>query len=235
MQRSIIFQVCLLVATTYFCSAIPYQHSVVIKINPGAVNPWNCGTIICLEVLDPVCGTDGVTYSNDCYLKRATCNSHGAIQLLHKGACCNYNCALNVKLVCGSDGYTYPNECILNLVACLLNNGLHKAYDGQCTPIINIPGSGGTLDLCPGCAVDPVAHLGDPVVTTADQPSNDGPGGIVTIPTDFLETFTVNTENPVDPAGGDPSDLLETFTVNTENPVDPTGGLGEVTMSEIIA
>ncbi|KAG2487687.1 hypothetical protein HYH03_013687 [Edaphochlamys debaryana] len=70
-----------------------------------------CKTCPCPRILAPVCGTDNVTYNNDCI---ATC---AGARVAYKGKCANpAGCAAvlcpNLKAeVCGNDGVTYDNLC----------------------------------------------------------------------------------------------------------------------------
>ena len=41
----------------------------------------------CPEIFDPVCGTDGVTYSNSCELDRANCLASHVIEVASDGPC----------------------------------------------------------------------------------------------------------------------------------------------------
>ena len=45
-----------------------------------------CPTI-CTEQYDPVCGSDGVTYSNGCYLEVTKCIENPDLLLASKGEC----------------------------------------------------------------------------------------------------------------------------------------------------
>jgi len=42
---------------------------------------------VCIELYQPVCGSDGETYNNECYLQMASCNSSTPISLTNQGEC----------------------------------------------------------------------------------------------------------------------------------------------------
>lgn len=41
----------------------------------------------CTREYDPVCGSDGKTYSNSCKLRQADCRSWTRITMAHRGEC----------------------------------------------------------------------------------------------------------------------------------------------------
>ena len=42
---------------------------------------------ICPQFVDPVCGSDGVTYDNTCELQKASCEQEKHIKVMMNGSC----------------------------------------------------------------------------------------------------------------------------------------------------
>ncbi|KAM4609928.1 agrin [Polymixia lowei] len=123
-----------------------------------------CKRVMCPSVVAPVCGSDSSTYSNECELEKAQCNTQRRIKVLRKGPCslkdpctevsCSYGstcvqssdgmsakcmCPLGCEgkpqqAVCGSDGYDYSNECELHQHACRNQKNIRVQYQGPCDP-----------------------------------------------------------------------------------------------------
>lgn len=70
--------------------------------------------LICTEEYNPVCGTDGITYSNACFAQNTQIDYQGECKQKH---ICTEDeksatfCTMEYKPVCGSDGKTYGNGC----------------------------------------------------------------------------------------------------------------------------
>ncbi|XP_078110555.1 agrin isoform X2 [Sander vitreus] len=123
-----------------------------------------CKRVDCPSLVAPVCGSDSSTYSNECELEKAQCNSQRRIKVLRKGPCslkdpctdvaCSYGstcvqssdglsakcmCPLSCEgkreqTVCGSDGKDYRNECELHQHACKNQRNIRVQYQGHCDP-----------------------------------------------------------------------------------------------------
>lgn len=90
------------------------------------------GSCLCGYYYQPVCGTNGVSYSNLCFLN---CDSrkNPCIQKVSDGKCRNSCvCTREWNPVCGSDGKTYPTECALNCARSKNRPCLTVAHKGEC-------------------------------------------------------------------------------------------------------
>lgn len=97
----------------------------------------------CAEYYQPVCGSDGKTYSNDCFLMGSNCNrpfDEAIVTKRHEGECkskprkCSDFCTRQYDPVCGTDGVTYNNKCLLQQAACksVRQETLTVRHDGSC-------------------------------------------------------------------------------------------------------
>jgi hypothetical protein len=104
----------------------------------------DCYEIACPEVWDPVCGVDGITYSNNCYAYVAD------VKVDFVGECVDEitECISIWDPVCGVDGVTYSNDCYAYVA------GVKVDYEGQCVGMI----SRCTSNWDPVCGVDGVTY-----------------------------------------------------------------------------
>lgn len=143
------------------CSKIRCKHYKVCAVDKKGRAKCACNDA-CEAVDDPVCGSDGVTYSNACELNATACKSKARIAEQHEGACddpetdpcavvrcaegtrcevnkrnraecvCNEVCNRLADPVCGSDGNTYANQCELLRESCQNKKNLTVVCKGEC-------------------------------------------------------------------------------------------------------
>nr|XP_049707452.1 serine protease inhibitor dipetalogastin [Helicoverpa armigera] len=93
-----------------------------------------CGCTLTKENFDPLCGSDGNTYLNTCFLHCRQTIGSGTLTLAYRGICSKENrctCHADYRPVCGTNEITYSNECVLK---CHMNKNpsLQLKHNGEC-------------------------------------------------------------------------------------------------------
>ncbi|XP_029140150.1 serine protease inhibitor Kazal-type 12 [Protobothrops mucrosquamatus] len=98
----------------------------------------------CPKIYDPVCGTDGKTYSNKCELCSKIL-SGSKIDMAHEGKCVDCSkypqpskgtaadCPQDHMPVCGTDGRTYPHICVLCARIRTTGRKIGIRHEGECS------------------------------------------------------------------------------------------------------
>uniref|UniRef100_A0A8C2YB36 Ovomucoid n=1 Tax=Coturnix japonica TaxID=93934 RepID=A0A8C2YB36_COTJA len=95
------------------------------------------GNLACPRIFQPVCGTDNVTYPNECSLCRQILLLN--MFLLHylQIDCSNFKrtdlyCTEEYVPHCGSDGVTYGNKCYFCIAVLKSHGSLSLQHLGEC-------------------------------------------------------------------------------------------------------
>ena len=122
----------------------------------------------CIEVYAPICGSNGITYSNECFLQKEACLTKSQISVSHTGSCqmpCPEMCTENFDPVCASDGVTYSNYCELLKASCKLDSPLGVTSAGACAAASTACPKGCPKDFRPVCGSNGVTYSNQCLLT----------------------------------------------------------------------
>ncbi|KAJ0405257.1 hypothetical protein P43SY_006942 [Pythium insidiosum] len=127
----------------------------------------------CLDVFDPVCGTDGRTYPSACVLERVRCSTGTELAVASIGECPPRTdeclpppCAPIYAPVCASNGETFGNPCVFSYAQCL-DPSLQIIHEGECGS--NPVGEPCPLIYAPLCGSDGQTYANDCMLRHAQR------------------------------------------------------------------
>ncbi|OWY95131.1 protease inhibitor Epi10, partial [Phytophthora megakarya] len=114
------------VASTTATATLDAQRK--LAFAPGYTGP-PCGDTLCDNNYKPVCGSDGITYTNECTLGITSCNQETNVTMAHEGACastpsptypagCPISCPDTYVPVYDENGKEFSNECYKKMSKC---------------------------------------------------------------------------------------------------------------------
>lgn len=116
----------------YLCKSIIITIAFGLILFSDLVQSQPNDSCVCGFYYQPVCGTNGKTYNNSCFL-RCDSRKNPCIQKISDGKCANSCvCTREWRPVCGSDGKTYATECVLNCARSRNQPCLTVAHRGEC-------------------------------------------------------------------------------------------------------
>ncbi|XP_074603565.1 agrin-like [Brevipalpus obovatus] len=137
------------------CANLQCNNYASCELDPNTGKPVCQCPKVCLREENPVCGSNGKTYENECELRMSSCHIQTNIKILYRGPCgadlcrgikCNFDavcrdgeciCDMNcddekVEPMCGDDHITYANVCEIKRTACVKQIKLEPLFFGIC-------------------------------------------------------------------------------------------------------
>lgn len=145
------------------CRQTKCRFSGVCQVEQNLKGIVRCSCPDCTEDQQPVCGSDGATYKNECFLRKESCERQMVISMVHTGhcrGCQDLNCThfsrcqiasngraecqcpecpapAQKRPVCGSNGITYESECQLQMKSCESGSKISVWKEGACGEFMN--------------------------------------------------------------------------------------------------